>query len=63
VELNRSTRREWNGWNHLEYRYPRYERELENLLDSSVIGDPEKLLRHVSKSTRNLSQALKAQGV
>jgi hypothetical protein len=43
--------------------YPHYERELENLLDSSVIGDPEKTLRHVSKSADNLSDALKAQGI
>jgi hypothetical protein len=43
--------------------YPRYERELEGLLDSSVIGDPEKTLRHVSKSARNLSDALKALGI
>jgi hypothetical protein len=39
-------------------KYPRYERELENLLDAAVIGDPEKPLRNVSKS--NLSQALRA---
>jgi hypothetical protein len=43
--------------------YPLYERELESLLDSSVIGDPEKTLRHVSKSARNLSDALKANGI
>jgi phenylalanyl-tRNA synthetase beta subunit len=43
--------------------YPCYERELENLLDASVIGDPEKTLRHVSKSANNLSDALKAQGI
>jgi hypothetical protein len=28
-----------------------------------VIGDPEKTLRHVSKSARNLSDVLKAQGI
>jgi hypothetical protein len=44
-------------------KYPHYERELENLLDSSVIGDPEKTLRHVSKSASNLSDALKVQGI
>jgi hypothetical protein len=44
-------------------KYPHYERELESLPDSSVIGDPEKTLRHVSKSARNLSEALKAQGI
>jgi hypothetical protein len=43
--------------------YPHYERELESLLDSSVIGDPEKTLRHVSKSAGNLSGALKANGI
>jgi hypothetical protein len=44
-------------------KYPHYERELECFLDSSVIGDPEKMLRHVSKSARNLSEALEAQGI
>jgi hypothetical protein len=44
-------------------KYPNYERELEGLLDASVIGDPEKTLRHVSKSACNLSGALKAQGI
>jgi hypothetical protein len=44
-------------------KYPRYERELESLLDTSVIGDPEKTLRHVSKSTDKLSEALKAKGI
>jgi hypothetical protein len=44
-------------------KYPQYEQELENLLDSSVIGDPEKTLRHVSKSARNVSAALKDQGI
>jgi hypothetical protein len=44
-------------------KYPQYERELESLLDSSVIGDPEKTLRHVSKSTDNLSGALKTLGI
>ncbi|MHB9293664.1 putative ISAzo13 family transposase ISAzo13 [Hollandina sp. SP2] len=44
-------------------KYPRYERELENLLDSSVIGDPEKMLRHVSKSAAHLSDALKGKGI
>jgi hypothetical protein len=44
-------------------KYPCCERELENLLDSSVIGDPEKALRHVSKSAGNLSEALKANGI
>jgi hypothetical protein len=43
--------------------YPHYERELEGFLDSSVIGDPEKTLRHVSKSACNLSQTLKAKGI
>jgi hypothetical protein len=43
--------------------YPRYERELDSLLDSSMIGNPEKTLRHVSKSARNLSDALQAQGI
>jgi hypothetical protein len=43
--------------------YPHYERKLESLLDASVIGDPEKPLRHVSKSARNLSEALKAQSI
>jgi hypothetical protein len=36
--------------------YPQYEPELENLLDSSVIGDPESPLRHVGKSTRKVSR-------
>jgi hypothetical protein len=44
-------------------KYPCYERELESLLDSSVIGDPEKTLCHVSKSTENLSDALKTEGI
>jgi hypothetical protein len=44
-------------------KYPLYERELESLLDASVIGDPERTLRHVSKSVHNLSDALKAQGI
>jgi hypothetical protein len=44
-------------------KYPQYERELENLLDASVIGNPEKTLRHVSKSARKLSDALKAKGI
>ncbi|MDR2631992.1 MAG: ISAzo13 family transposase, partial [Spirochaetaceae bacterium] len=43
--------------------YPQYEQELENLLDSSVIGDPESPLRHVSKSARNISEALKDRGI
>jgi hypothetical protein len=43
--------------------YPRYERELESLLDSSVTGNPEKTLCHVSKSAGNLSEALKAKGI
>jgi hypothetical protein len=44
-------------------KYPRYERVLESPLDASVIGDPEKTLRHVSKSACNLSDALKARGI
>jgi hypothetical protein len=44
-------------------KYPHYERKLETLLDASVIGDPKKMLRHVSKSVRNLSQALGVQGI
>jgi hypothetical protein len=44
-------------------KYPEYEWELENLLDASVIGDPERMLRHVSRSARNLSDALKAQDI
>ena len=40
-------------------KYPQYEQELENLLDASVIGDPESPLCHVSKSARNISEALK----
>jgi hypothetical protein len=44
-------------------KYPRYEQELEDLLDSSVIGDPEKPLCHVSKSARNISDALKDKGI
>jgi hypothetical protein len=44
-------------------KYPHYERELENLLDSSVIGDPEEILRHVRKSTGKLSDTLKAEGI
>jgi hypothetical protein len=44
-------------------KYPRYEQELENLLDSPVIGDPEKVPRHVSKSARNVSDALKDKGI
>jgi hypothetical protein len=36
---------------------------LESLLDASVIGDPEKTLRHVSKSARNVSDALKDKGI
>ena len=44
-------------------KYPQYEQELENLLDSSVIGDPESPLRHVSKSARNVSDALKDRGI
>ena len=44
-------------------KYPQYEQELENLLDSSMIGDPEKPLRHVSKSVRNVSEALKDRGI
>jgi hypothetical protein len=34
-------------------KYPEYEWELENLPDSSVTGDLEKMLRHVSKSAGN----------
>jgi hypothetical protein len=44
-------------------KYPQYEQELENLLDSSVIGDPEKTLCHVSKSARNVTEALKDRGI
>ena len=44
-------------------KYPQYEQELETLLDSSVRGDPEKPLRHVSKSARNVSDALKDKGI
>jgi DNA-binding transcriptional regulator YhcF (GntR family) len=44
-------------------KHPHYERELESLLDASVIGDREKTLRHVSKSTHKLSDALKAKGI
>ncbi|MDR1250856.1 MAG: ISAzo13 family transposase, partial [Treponema sp.] len=51
------------GGKKISEKYPYYERELESLLDSSVIGDPEKPLRHVSKSTGNLSEALEAQGI
>jgi hypothetical protein len=36
---------------------------LESLIDSSVIGNPEKTLCHVSKSARNLSDALKAKDI
>jgi hypothetical protein len=43
--------------------YPHYEWELESLLDSSVTGDPERILRHVSKSAGKLSDALKAPGI
>jgi hypothetical protein len=43
--------------------YPRYGREPESLLDSSVIGNPEKLLCRISKSARNLPDALKACGI
>jgi hypothetical protein len=39
-------------------KYPRCEQELENLLDSPVTGDPEKVPRHASKSVRNVSDAL-----
>jgi hypothetical protein len=51
------------GRKKISEKYPQYEWELENLLDTSVIGDPEKTLRHVSKSTDKLSEALKAQGI
>jgi hypothetical protein len=44
-------------------KYPRYERKLESLLDSSVIGDPERTLRHINKSVRKRSDVLKAQGI
>jgi hypothetical protein len=44
-------------------KYPQYEQKLESLLDSSVIGDPEKPLCHVCKSARNISEALKGRGV
>jgi hypothetical protein len=44
-------------------KYPRYDRELENFLDTSVTGDPEKVLRHASKSAGNLSEALKARAL
>ena len=37
-------------------KYPCYEQELENLLDASIIGDPERPLRHVSKSAPGMSQ-------
>jgi hypothetical protein len=61
----RRTGHEWQAavGKKISENYPHYERELENLLDSSVIGDPEKTLCHVSKSTRNLSDALKAKGI
>ena len=44
-------------------KYPRYEQELENLVDASVIGNPEKPLCHVSKSAWNISEALKGKGI
>jgi hypothetical protein len=55
-------RRIGHGWQaavgkKISENYPQYERERENLLDSSVIGDPEKTVRHVSKSTDKLSDA------
>jgi hypothetical protein len=39
------------GRKKISEKYPCYEKELENLLASSVTGDLEKPLRHVSKST------------
>jgi hypothetical protein len=61
-------RRTGQGWQaavgkKISEKYPCYEQELENLLDSSVIGDPEKTLCHVSKSARNVSDALKDRGI
>jgi hypothetical protein len=38
------------GGKKISEKYPRYEQELEGLLDALVIGNPEKPLRHVSKS-------------
>lgn len=38
---------------------PRYERELENLLDTSAAGGSERVLRHASESARRLSEGLK----
>ncbi|MDR0584819.1 MAG: ISAzo13 family transposase, partial [Treponema sp.] len=51
------------GGKKISEKYPCYEQELENLLDASVIGDPERPLRHVSKSARNVSEALKGRGI
>jgi hypothetical protein len=61
-------RRTGHGWQaavekKIGENYPRYERELKNLLDAGVTGDPEKPLRHASKSADNLSAALRAQGI
>jgi hypothetical protein len=51
------------GGKKISEKYPYYEWELESLLDVSVIGDPEKPLRHVSKSARKLSDALEVKGI
>jgi hypothetical protein len=51
------------GRKKISEKYPCYERELENLHDASVTGDPEKPLRHVSKSAGNLSGTLKGKGI
>jgi hypothetical protein len=51
------------GGKKISEKYPHYERELESLLDASVIGDPERTLRQVSKSVHKLSDALKARGI
>jgi hypothetical protein len=51
------------GRKKISEKYPQYEGELENLLDTPVIGDPEKTLCHISKSAGSHSEALKAQGI
>jgi hypothetical protein len=51
--------RMFGGGRKKSVRNPCYEKEPGNLPDSPVTGNPEKPLRYVSKSTGNLSEALK----
>jgi hypothetical protein len=55
------TRMAGGGRKKISEHYPRYEKELESILDAFVIGGLERTLRHIRKGARNLSEALKSQ--